>query len=159
MQSAAAEFLQRADLAQNDDGWDTLRAGFDLPTMTELFNGLAEQGVICINAAWTFTGTSDLHLGANLRLWRPVVRDVVQQLVQLNPNCVVLTLGRKAFRLFNSRCPAPTHFVHHCHPQKRNLGWFQQPNPLNQVNSHLVEMQEAPIFWLPGLACPLPTYQ
>lgn len=156
LQAAVADLLGRADLLQADAGWNEIRALFTLPTMSELYNGLAAQGVIFFNAAWTFTGTGDEQLRVNLRLWRPVIRQVVRQLIRENPNRVVLALGGKARDLFNSRYPRPPHFVHHFHPQARALSWFQPPNPLSSVNNHLIELQQEKICWLPGLTTRYP---
>jgi len=154
VQAATADLLQREDLWQNDAGWGEIRQEFALPRMSQLFDGLASQGVIFLNAAWTFTGEGPQQLRINLRLWRPVMRQIILHLFQNDPNRVILALGAKSRGLFNSRCPRPAHFVHHCHPQERTLGWFHHQNPLTSVNNHLVGMQLAPVCWLPSLASP-----
>ncbi|WP_369697011.1 uracil-DNA glycosylase family protein [Paracoccus albicereus] len=156
VQVAAADLLERADLAQADAGWNAITQEFTLPSMSEMFDGLASQGVIFLNAAWTFTGEGPEQLRVNLRVWRPVMRQVVRQLILDDPNRVILALGAKARDLFNSRCPRPAHFVHHCHPQERGLAWFRPPNPLTHVNNHLSDLQRATICWLPGLGSPWP---
>ena len=150
-QAAAADVLEWEDIAQTDAGWNAIRQQFTLPSMSEMFDGLTSQGVIFLNAAWTFTGEEPEQLRVNLRLWRPVMRQVVRHLILDDPNRVVLALGAKARDLFNSRCPRPPHFVYHCHPQKRAFAWFQPPNPLTCVNNHLTGFQQETICWLPGL--------
>lgn len=156
VQVSAADLLERADLAQADAGWNAITQEFTLPSMSEMFDGLASQGVIFLNAAWTFTEEGPEQLRVNLRVWRPVMRQVVRQLILDDPNRVILALGAKARDLFNSRCPRPAHFVHHCHPQERGLAWFRPPNPLTRVNNHLSDLQRATICWLPGLGSPWP---
>lgn len=151
-----ASAITAGDIRHNHDHGDLDWAGicnhYRLPTMVEMFDGLAAQGVLSINAAWTFTGTRDRDLSIHLRLWRPVIRHVVQNLLAKNADHVTLAIGGKATKLFNTRNPCPNNFVQHCHPQARNNAWFLQPNPLREVNRYLAELDQVPICWMPGLA-------
>ncbi len=156
VQSAASLCLHRAELAGNAAGWDTIRAELALPSMAEMFDGLAAQGVLFINAAWTFTGKGQRHLNAHLGLWRPVNCLMIQRLLEVDADRVVLAIGSKARDLVNRCNHIPPHFVHHAHPQARSNGWFALPNPFAEANLKLAEMELAPVCWLPGLTCPWP---
>ena len=141
------------DRGRGDLNWVGICDQFRLPSMAETFDGLAAQGVLSINTAWTFTGTSERDLNIHLRLWRPVIRHMIRSLFLSDADRVVLAIGDKAKRLFNTRNPRPAHFVPHSHPQARGNAWFSQPNPFAEVNRHLTDIGQASVFWLPGLAC------
>ena len=157
-QSAVSLCTNRADLAENAAGWNVLLDEFELPRTSAMFDGLSAQGVLCINAAWTFSGSERVHLDAHLRIWRPVLRSIIRRLLADNGNRVVLALGAKSHKIFGATGPNPAHFVQHCHPQARKNAWFAQPNPFAEVNRILTEINQAPICWLPGLACKWPPH-
>lgn len=152
VEAAVAEYPHHGR-DQRDLNWLGIHDQLRLPSMAEMFDGLAAQGVLNINTAWTFTSKSRCDQNVHLQLWRPVIRHVIQSLLLRDANRVVLTLGAKAKNLFNSNNLLPEKFVHHYHPAARGNLWYSRPNPLAEVNRHLTELELKPVCWLPRLAC------
>lgn len=96
LQSAAAHDQQKPEIAKDDQGWDTvceaIQSGDLLPPTTPgYFNFLAEQGILFVNAAWTFSkgkGGSKGKAGKNphkethRKAWRPVMEHLLSNLIQ-----------------------------------------------------------------------------
>ncbi len=125
---------------------------FILPNTVDYFDDLSRQGVLCLNAAWTFTDRSPPHLNANLRLWRPIMCTLIEMLLRANQNRVVLTLGAKARKLADG-IPGvdEANWVCAVHPQARGQAWANQPNPFVNVNNALNRIGQPQVCWMPGL--------
>lgn len=164
LQSAAACQCPDLQISEEADDWvrvwDVIDSG-DLaaPVMPLYFDDLAEQGVLCVNAAWTFTGREKVHLDAHLKLWRPVVQHLILELIQQpDGGPVFLLLGEKAKKVFYRAARRhlrahPQHNVRtvYCaHPTAwRGQTYFDYPNPLTRVNDMLDDVQR--IRWWPEL--------
>mgnify|MGYP000197093370 CR=1 FL=1 len=167
LQSAAA--LKRPDLgiAEQEDDWgrvcQAIRDGELLPPSAPgFFDSLTGQNVLCINAAWTFTGSSRAHLGVNIRVWRPVVNHLILKLIRhadWGPT-VFLLLGRQARNRFRAATwrylrayPARAFETVYCaHPAAwTGRTYFEYENPLTSVNQALLRLRADPIQWWPPL--------
>lgn len=113
------------------------------------FDRLAEQGVLCLNAAWTFTEPD--HKSAHRRLWKPVTAYLLQRLVERPDGPpVLLLLGARAQRFFDGlRLPnVPQEaVVRGHHPSERENRYFAGPNPLQGVNEALQARRDRPVTW------------
>ncbi len=92
-----------AALAMRDGREDLFRAGrwpvvrreirsnhLRIPPLSEYFDGLTDQGVLFVNAAWTYTRGEDLE--HHLSLWRPVMRFLLSQLIHEAPHRLVFVM-------------------------------------------------------------------
>ncbi|WP_372922652.1 uracil-DNA glycosylase family protein [Roseovarius sp.] len=121
------------------------------------FDALAGQGVLCLNASWTFTkkkslqAPADDHPGAHRAMWKPVTEHLLRKIAD-RPNCVVVFLlfGRDAQEvavdLDLPRRDSVT-VVEHTHPTAPNNGYFGNVNPFEKVNDALQDLEQAPITW------------
>ena len=167
LQSAAA--CQRPDLGISEEAddwariWDAIGAG-DLaaPVMPRYFNDLAEQGVLCVNAAWTFTGPARAHLDVHLKLWKPVVHHLLLELIRRQDGepVVFLQLGRKAcdrvrsvtWRHLRANPENNLKTVYCAHPTAwTGRTYFDYENPLTRVNQALAELGAGEVRWWPEL--------
>lgn len=115
------------------------------------FDRLAEEGVLCLNAAWTFT--EENHKSAHLRLWKPVMAYLLQRLIERPDGApVLLLLGIKAQRFFDGltlpNVPQEAVVRSH-HLSERKNEYFAGPNPLQRVNEALLHLGKDPITWWP----------
>lgn len=135
-------------------GWGAIRAEVaahlnDRAAMTQYFDGLAEQGVLFLNAAWTFTEIEHHPdreerkrrrarlQNAHRALWRPVTERVIGQLAAQNGGPVFLLFGGEAlerFRLATRHLQEPPTSVFCAHPTARRAAYFDYQNPLRRVN-------------------------
>lgn len=121
---------------------ETIRARFDL---------LAQQGVLCLNASWTYS--DDAHQPAHQELWRPVTASILCRLAEREAGPpVFLLLGTEAQNFFNAlhlgAIPNAA-VVRKCHPTERRNRYFAGSNPLQQVNDTLGHLGNDPITWWP----------
>lgn len=119
-------------------------------TIKRCFDQLADQGVLCLNASWTYTDRD--HLRAHRMCWCPVSEFLVRQLTQRQEGSpVFLLLGCKAQAFFDrldlENFP-PDKIIKNCHPTARNNRYFRGPNPLKSVNDAIRQVRNAePITW------------
>lgn len=77
-QSAILNARNDLELQQQAD-WDGINAAIQNeqialpPELGAYFGGLAEQGVLFLNSAWTYSGTPNAQKAAHLDTWKPVV--------------------------------------------------------------------------------------
>ncbi|MEC8196620.1 MAG: uracil-DNA glycosylase family protein [Pseudomonadota bacterium] len=114
------------------------------------FNRLAEQGVLCLNASWTYTNES--HLRAHRNLWKPVTAYIIRQLAQRpDGHPIFLLLGGETQALFDhlNLDGVPTEAaIRNLHPTERENRYFAGPNPLACVNDAVDRTQNPePITW------------
>lgn len=164
LQSAAA--CQRPDLQISEEAddwgkvWDMIDSG-DLaaPVMPRYFNDLAEQGVLFVNAAWTFTDRATVHLDMHLKVWSPVVQHLILELIrQPDGGPVFLLMGGKAKKVFKKATwrhlrmhpEQNVRTVYCAHPTAwKGRIYFDYPNPLTRVNGMLDAHER--IRWWPEL--------
>lgn len=167
LQSAAA--CRRPDIGisvEADDWariWDAIAAGnLAAPVMPRYFDDLADQGVLCINAAWTFTGSARAHLDVHLKVWKPVVHHLIRQLIRRQDGepIVFLLLGTKARDRFRAatwrhlRANPEIHVrtVYCAHPTAwTGQTYFDYEPPLTRVNQALAELGAGGVRWWPEL--------
>ena len=166
LQSAAA--CERPDLgiSQVGDDWAGIWDAVDIgelarPIMPRYFDDLAAQGVLCVNAAWTFSGRSKAHLDVHLRVWKPVVQHLILGMTtREGGGPVFLLLGGKAQKLFNAatwrRLRADPEIdvrtVYCAHPTAwTGQSYFDYENPLTRVNHVLAELDAEEVRWWPIL--------
>lgn len=120
-------------------------------TIRARFNALAQQGVLCLNASWTYS--DDAHQPAHRELWRPATNFVLCRLAEREAGPpVVLLLGTEAQDFFDAlhldAIPNAA-VVRKCHPTERRNRYFAGPNPLQRVNEALEHLEKDPITWWP----------
>jgi uracil DNA glycosylase len=175
LQSALTAMNQNLRADQDIHGWNIIQGQVgarlsDQAAMTHYFDGLAAQGVLLMNAAWTFTEIAPpldpreraRRLGrvqrAHRALWRPVTRRVIRQLAEQDQPPVFLLFGREAQACFNFATQhlqaIPTNIF--CdHPTARRGTYFDVENPLRQVNQAL-EVPGDIQWWPPIVPVPIP---
>ncbi len=114
------------------------------------FDRLADQGVLCLNASWTYTARN--HIPAHCSLWRPVTAYIVRQLAERpQGNPVFLLLGGEANTFFDGlelQGIPPDAVVRNLHPTERRNLYFAGPNPLLSVNEAVEQSDNPePITW------------
>lgn len=165
LQSAASASRGDLGVAEDRDDWAPVReaiAAGELapPAVPGFFNDLASQGVLSVNAAWTFTSTHEQDLKAHIRIWKPVMEHLLLELLRREgaPPIVFLLLGGKAKDRFRAatwrhlrNTPAPNIEIVRCaHPTAwTGRTYFDHDNPLVRVNEALVRLGSAPIEWWP----------
>jgi uracil DNA glycosylase len=110
------------------------------------FDGLAKQGVLFINAAWTYTSDQDLE--AHLAAWEPILFHLLRELVVVAQEPLVfLLLGKKAQATFTASGVAEleNRVVRIDLPHPRHATFLRQ-NPWLLVNERL---GNPPIIWWP----------
>ncbi|UWR10900.1 uracil-DNA glycosylase family protein [Sulfitobacter mediterraneus] len=142
-------------LVDGRENWRNLCAkiGAPPPTMSGFFDRLQEQGVLFINASWTYTHKK--HQDAHKELWRPVTERLLEQIAAAPGGTVFLLLGGDAQSFFNKSVPEPDDLPNAapvCHPHPTAfLGptYFNGVNPLSRVNQALVNLGADEIDWWP----------
>jgi uracil-DNA glycosylase len=119
-------------------------------TIRRCFDRLAEQGVLCLNASWTYTESA--HLSAHRSFWNPVSSYLVRQLTRRPEGCpVFLLLGGEAQQFFDRlhlEDVPPEAIVRNRHPTERDNLYFAEPNPLKSVNEAIRRVNNTePIEW------------
>ncbi|KEJ94970.1 Uracil-DNA glycosylase [Pseudosulfitobacter pseudonitzschiae] len=135
--------------------WRNLRAmlGDPPPQTVRFFDCLQEQGVLFVNASWTFTHKK--HQSAHKEIWRLLTEHLLRQIAAAQGGTVFLLLGREAQDVFRRSIPEPDDFprtasIAHPHPTAyRGDTYFNGANPLISVNQALQAMGEAEIEWWP----------
>ena len=123
------------------------------PRTGDFFDQLQMQGVLFVNASWTFTHKN--HRRAHKELWRPVTERLLRHIAAAEGTTVFLLLGREAQDVFRRSIPEPDKFPHaafiaHPHPTAfRGETYFNGANPLNRVIQALQDMDAAGITWWP----------
>jgi uracil-DNA glycosylase len=168
LQSAAAYEHPGIGASEEADDWGRVcdairRRVIPSPATPAYFDHLAEEGVLSVNAAWTFTGTDDAMKRAHLRLWKPVMKHLLRQLTWRTGNApiVFLLLGDDARSLF--RATVARYFGHdaldgatrlatvYCdHPAFQGGGpYYRCGNPMRRVNQVLERLGSNPVRWWP----------
>lgn len=133
-------------------GWQELISAHDfrMPAQHTFFGNLANQGVLFMNAAWTYTRKTDQK--AHLDLWRPVVHQLFQSLSQMQQPIVFLLMGSFAQKALCASDPAfrNSAIVDSAHP--RSSKFYDQTNPFTRVNGALEKLgaQDERINWWPN---------
>ena len=168
LQSALAAMEPEVPVDQNNAGWEMIRERVnghlaDQAAMKRYFDGLARQGVLFLNAAWTFTEIEPhpdqkekkrrlrRAQKAHRDLWRPVMLKLIEGLSARDQPPVFLLMGAYAQSLMNDggRDPDP---IRHPHPtSRRPISYFNGVNPLQCVNQALAPRDEDEIVWWPPL--------
>lgn len=165
-QSAILSAGNVAGVSAVDRDWPTIcrkmaEDAIETPVMADYFNGLAAQGVLFVNAAWTFTEPQ--HKKTHLEVWKPVMRHLLDHLVQREDRPIVFLLfgddARKVLSGARSQRPrqydeASMKIVRCAHPTARGgISYFYYPNPLKTVNLALAELGDTvPVQWWPPFA-------
>lgn len=132
--------------------WDRIRSRLRtnqlvMPGIQQFFDHLADQGVLCVNAAWTYSGPNVLKL--HLALWRPVMIFLLRTLASREEcSTSFLALGAKACDLLDASGEEVTenfNRINRDHARQMRL----VDNPLGEINVWLVNRGEAPITWWP----------
>ncbi|MCC5972359.1 MAG: hypothetical protein JJU15_20695 [Pararhodobacter sp.] len=132
--------------------WDRIRSRLQanqlvMPGIQEFFDHLAVQGVLCVNAAWTYSGSRLLKL--HLALWRPVMIFLLQALAnRAEGSTTFLALGAKACNLLDASVEEVAENINRIdrdHARQMRL----VDNPLSEIDAWLVNRGEAPISWWP----------
>lgn len=166
LQSAAACARPDLGISEEEDDWTGIWDAVDIgdvapPVMPRYFDDLAAQGVLCVNAAWTFTGRARAHLDVHLKVWRPVVQHLILGMItREGGGPVFLQLGGKARKLFHAatwrRLRAEPEInartVYCAHPTAwTGQTYFNYENPLTRVNQALAELGAEEVRWWPIL--------
>ncbi len=157
LQSALTAMDPALQADQNRVGWNLIREQVeehlhDQAAVEHYFDGLTEQRVLFLNAAWTFTEIEwhpdagerkrrrDRVQNAHRALWRPVTERVIARLAVRNGPPVFLLFGREAQKCFSSATrnlqEVPASICCY-HPTARREAYFEAENPLRQVNQAL----------------------
>lgn len=108
LQSAAAHEHPGLGISEEQDDWERVceeirEETIAPPAAPAFFDALAAQGVLCVNAAWTFTDRTKAEKAAHLRVWKPVMTHLLRRLTWRDGLPVVfLLLGDDARTLFRS---------------------------------------------------------
>jgi uracil-DNA glycosylase len=132
--------------------WDRIRSRLQanqlvMPDIQQFFDHLADQGVLCVNAAWTYSGPQVLEL--HLALWRPVMIFLLRALANREEGSTTfLALGAKACDLLDASVEEGAENINRIkrdHARQMRL----VHNPLAEIDAWLVNRGEAPISWWP----------
>ncbi|MBJ6373659.1 hypothetical protein [Sedimentitalea arenosa] len=166
LQSAAACARPNLGISEETDDWTRIwdavhRGGLAPPIMPRYFDDLAAQGVLCVNAAWTFTGRARTHLDVHLKVWKPVVKHLILGMItREGGGPVFLQLGGKARNLFRGATwrhlranpEINVRTVYCAHPTAwTGQTYFNYENPLTRVNQALAELDAGEVRWWPEL--------
>ncbi|GGE82284.1 uracil-DNA glycosylase family protein [Massilia psychrophila] len=166
VQSALAYRYRRLDFATGPGGWAQIQSmlvtgALALEPQRDFFDRLQRQGVLFVNASWTLTrfmpGGAPEQV-AQVAMWRPMVRHLIQGLIERRQGVVFLLLGAFAQGVFaqsggggveQDGAPlAGFAAVRHPHPNAKGAcGYFSKRNPLAQVNARLTQMSQPSIEW------------
>ncbi|MFC3059956.1 uracil-DNA glycosylase family protein [Paenirhodobacter populi] len=167
LQSAVTVSNQNQKADENASGWSLIRDDADqyfseTEAMTMYFDRLAEEGVLFLNAAWTFTESAPLPSKKELKyrrdriqrahaaLWKPVTLRLIKRLAERDDPPVFLLLGKKAKKILSTatkRDKKEIPNVYCPHPTARKGAYFNHRNPLAQVNEIL--KPAAAVKWSP----------
>ncbi|WP_428924725.1 uracil-DNA glycosylase family protein [Marinibacterium sp. SX1] len=168
LQSAAACEHPGLAISEAEDDWDSIcdairRGAIPSPATPAYFDHLAVEDVLSVNAAWTFTGTNDAMKRAHLRMWKPVMKQLLRKLTWRDGDVpiVFLLLGADARTLF--RVTVATSFrsdaidgstrlstVYCDHPAYQGgRPYFACGNPMRRVNHALERLGAEPVRWWP----------
>lgn len=130
--------------------WDEVRRqiqieGLVLPALGDYFNALADQGVLFLNAAWTYTRSSDIP--AHLDLWKSTLKHFLSKTALQDEPTVFLVLGDEALKTLCDTEPLYNRsiVVVHSHPRARQF--LRLGNPLVRVNHALERLEANSINW------------
>lgn len=139
------------------DGWKRLvaaaRAGdVDLPAPRVLFDHLAGQGVLCLNAALTITAFDPPVQRAHTALWHPVVARVLRGLAESGQPLVFVLWGAAARAVFDGAdvpVGGRVSVVAGPHPMARGvpLPFLVADNPFVAANLALRSAGAQPVAW------------
>jgi uracil-DNA glycosylase len=120
-------------------------------TIRARFNAIAQQGVLCLNASWTYSDGA--HQSAHRGVWRPTTAFVLRRLAERDTGApVILLLGTEAQDFFDElrldTIPNAA-VVRKCHPTERHNRYFAGLNPFQSVNEALAHLGKDPITWWP----------
>ena len=165
LQSAAAYEHPDLGISEERSNWGGVCAAIrdgalTAPATPNFFDAWAGQGVLCVNAAWTFTSPNGAHLKAHINVWFPVMRHLLLVLATRDDQgpIVFLHLGKSARNRFRAATwrhfrtnPQPNVGTVYCaHPTSwTGRTYFDYANPLRRVNETLVELGANPIQWWP----------
>ncbi|WP_271882074.1 uracil-DNA glycosylase family protein [Phaeobacter italicus] len=154
LQLAAALEYPDLGISEEDDDWDSVRDAMRKeviapPATPAFFDAMAAQGVLFVNAAWTFTSTDRAQKKAHLRIWKPVVNHLLRNLARSDQPVVFLLLGEDARKVFCAADPVCNRsaIVDDDHP--RSGQFFQRTSPLLRVNQVLDHVGADRIQWWP----------
>ncbi|WP_353472500.1 uracil-DNA glycosylase family protein [Salipiger sp. H15] len=165
LQSAAS--ASRGDLGITEDrsDWPSVRAAIAAgelapPAMPGFFDALASRDVLSVNAAWTFTSSQQRVLDTHIRIWRPVMEQLLLKLLRRegDPPLVFLLLGRKAqdrfreatWQHFQNHPARNVELVYCAHPKAwTGRTYFEHDNPFVRINEALDRLESPPIEWWP----------
>lgn len=103
-----------------------------------------DQGALLLNTSLTTTsGVRSAHVAWP---WEPVVRTIIDQVVQANPKVVGLLLGNHARRFADHFAPESIVLAAHPSPLSANRGFFGA-KPFTRVNSILKANRKTEIIW------------
>lgn len=166
LQSAAACAHPNLGISNENDDWAGIWDAIDAedlapPIMPKYFDDLAAHGVLCINAAWTFTGRARAHLDMHLKVWRPVVQHLILGMItREGGGPVFLQLGGEARKLFHAASwrhlranpEINVRTIYCAHPMAwRGRTYFDYENPLTRTNQALAELRAEEVRWWPEL--------
>ena len=172
LQSALTAMDPALEADRGIRGWDTIRGEIgarltDQAAVMRYFDGLAGQGVLFLNAAWTFTEIewhldagerkrrSDRVQNAHRALWRPVTSRVINRLAARDGAPVFLLFGKNAwncFRFATRHLQEPPTSVFCAHPTARRAAYFDHDNPLRRTNQALELLDRETVQWWPPMA-------
>jgi uracil-DNA glycosylase len=118
------------------------------------FNRLAREGVLFVNAAWTFSrkkNREDDHPSAHRALWKPVTEHLLRKIATRPDGGVVFLLfggyAQRAYGRLNLPPRDIVRVIDATHPTASNNGYFSERNPFARVNDALLALGEDPIIW------------
>lgn len=157
---------------QNGAGWNLIRERVDeyfhdQEKMEHYFDGLTEQRILFLNAAWTFSEIEphpdrkerERRLARTQRahraLWRPVTDRIIGQLAAREGAPVFLLFGGEArdrFHFATRYLQEPPTSVFCAHPTARRAAYFNYENSLRRGNQVLELLDLEPVQWWPPAA-------
>lgn len=157
VQSAVLSARDDLEIQRQQADWDGIIAAVENdqislpPNLGAYFDGLTEQGVLFVNAAWTFSAPSKAHKKAHLGTWKPIMDWLISKLAEdAGIEVVFLLLGQKAQRRFCEADPVCRNsaLVSNAHPSSLSREeYFRRENPLMRVNSALRSLGADQITW------------
>lgn len=110
LQSAASAEKPNLGISEVGGDWSRVRAAiqenrFLPPAVPRFFDDLSDQGVLSVNAAWTFTGEDKTEKDLHLKVWRPILNHLIRKLARSNQPIVFLILGEDARKTFCAADP------------------------------------------------------
>ena len=168
LQSAVAHVHPGLGASEEADDWDRVcdairRRVIPSPATPAYFDHLATEGVLSVNAAWTFTGKDDAMKRAHLRIWKPVMKHLLRKLTWRDGDVpiVFLLLGDDARTLFRATVASSFRSdaidgatrlatVYCDHPAYQGgRPYFACGNPMRRVNQALARLGSREVQWWP----------